>query len=111
MLTRELTIEGITFKIAPTPIAKMANAQGIIAGAGTGTEEGMRALIEAIFWGARRARGECEKSGAITLDWLQENIDSHNAKDIFDVFRELNSLQTPKGEAPAGEAQPESPNP
>jgi len=111
MLVRELTIEGITFKIAPTPIFKMANAQGAIAKTGIDSEEGLKALIGAIFWGARRARKECEASGAITLEWLEENIDAHNAKEIFEVFGELNGMKAvDAAAAAAGEALPGSPS-
>lgn len=104
METREITIEGITFKVAPTPLAKLAKTQAVFGANAMESPEGVEAMVEALFWGIRRARKECEASGGITLEWLLENIDSRNAKDVFELFRDVNTLVAPgagQGEAPA----------
>lgn len=92
MDTRDLAIEGVQLKVAPTPLGKMARAQQIFATHGMESEAGTEAMIEALFWGIRRARKEHEPSGAITLEWLQENVDAKNAKAVFAVFRDVNLL-------------------
>jgi hypothetical protein len=98
MITRELTIEGVTFKVGPTPLCKLADARRLFGSGALDTEDGMKALIAAVFWGARRAGSE------VTLEWLELNVDVHNAAPVFNVFMDVNALKpkeaTP-GEAPA----------
>lgn len=92
-----VTVEGITFKVAPTPLAKMAQAKAALGGlvAGEWNEDTMTALVTAVFWGAKRA-GE-----ALTLDWLLMNVDLTNYTQLFEAFVSVNEL---KGK-PAGEAE------
>ena len=104
MDTRELTIEGITFEVAPTPVAKLTKAQAVFSANAMATEAGIEAMIEALFWGIKRARGVCEKSGAITLEWLKENIDAHNIGEVFKVFADVNMMKQRSADEPSGEA-------
>jgi len=97
MITRDLTVEGITFKVAPTPLFRLAPLWKFI-GADEIGGDGLRALAEAIFWGARRAGAE------ITLEWLEQNIDVHNSDEVHRVFAELNHVKRKK-DGTAGEAQ------
>lgn len=91
MLIREFTIEDaqgktVTFKIAPTPLSKLVESKRLFETGQLDTEAGMQALIRAIFHGARRAKSE------ITLEWLEENVDIHNSRELFALFRELNQV-------------------
>jgi hypothetical protein len=103
METRKLTIADVEFDVAPTPIVKLAGALELVGNKETRfTEEGQRALIAAVFWGARRAKAQ------ITLEWLEDNVDIHNVGDVFRVFVALNKVQVkePTGtESAPGEAQ------
>lgn len=84
MIKKSLTIEGVTFDVAPTPLVKLLKGRQHMASGQGGTPEAMEALVEAIFWGARRAGSK------ITLEWLLENVDQHNMAEVLAVFRELN---------------------
>jgi hypothetical protein len=96
----QLTIEGVTFDVAPTPVVKLAAVWPLIRTAeGLQSEGGQAAVISAVFWGARRAKAQ------ITEEWLQENVDVHNFRDVFDVFTDLNVLSTKKGDASAEQPQ------
>lgn len=98
MRTVDLTIEGVTFKVAPTPMPKLMRAIRLMNESGAESEAAAEALLEAVFWGARRAKAE------ITLDWLRENVDAHNFPEVAEKFRELNELRA-RGAEP-GEAKP-----
>lgn len=100
MNTVEVTIEGVTFKVAPTPLAKLAASRKAMSAFGSKewSEEGVAALIEAVFWGARRAGSE------ITLEWLQTNVDMMNFMPLFDSFLEVNGLKKRTADAIPGEA-------
>lgn len=106
MEIRELTIEDgegkvVTFKVAPTPIAKLAKCRQFMAKTPEELdEEAVGALVEAVFWGARRAGSK------ITLEWLQVNVDAHNIAAVARAFREvnlpkMNGTGAPPGESPA----------
>lgn len=100
MRTVPLTIEGVDFVVAPTPISKLAKARLLFGDlAGRESEEGVDALIEAVFWGAKRA------GSAITLDWLKMNVDAHNILEVQGVFIALNVPKGAASEPAAGEAQ------
>ena len=109
MKTHQLTIEGLTFTVAPTPLVYMADPLEVWRTKGARSKEGLQALVEALFHGIRRAKRLDEKSGGITLDFLTDNIDGHNADEIFRIFAELNQLVPKADGGPAtGEAQPGS---
>lgn len=97
--TIELCLAGVTFKLAPTPVGKLARMQKILLAHGPRSEEGVNAIIEAVFYGARRAGSE------ITEEWLQTNLDAHSSVKIFEAWRQLNGLvevaEGAQGEAPA----------
>ena len=112
MITKQLTIEGrkgaVTFDVAPTPVSKMAKCRLFLAKKEFDTEEAIEALLEAVFYGARRAGSQ------ITLEWLMENVDQHNFPQVMNVFREVNlpkpdasanGTSPPAGVDNAGEAQ------
>lgn len=94
--TRKLTIDGVTFQVAPTPVVKLAAAMPFLSKAKIQTPEGQQAVLEAVFWGARRAGAE------ITLEWLVMNVDVHSMPQVFDIFATLNKVERSK--ADLGEA-------
>lgn len=115
MRTREVTLEGadskdptgfraVTFIIAPTPLIKLAEYRELFKLDKIETPEGLRALVNAIYWGARRAGAQ------VTLEWLELNVDVHNSPALFDAFREVNELTKRAaetvGNGAAGEAKP-----
>lgn len=88
-----------TFTVAPTPVSKLAKCRQFIGKRELDTEEAVDALLEALFYGAKRAGAQ------ITLEWLKANVDQHNMVEVFKVFREVNFPPPPPGaEQPAGEA-------
>lgn len=94
-----VTIEGIVLPLRATPLAKLVRARPML-DKGAETEEGVTALAEALFHGIRRAKGD------VTLDWLIENIDVHNAPEVFAKFAEVNGMTEKVAEATmVGEAQ------
>lgn len=105
MKTKEFLIEdaegrAITLKIAPTPLVYLVDSRRLFDANALDTREGMEALITAIFHGARRGGTK-----AVTLEWLTDNVDTHNAPALFGVFRELNEIAVKSnGATPPGEA-------
>lgn len=90
MKTEDITIEGIALKIAPTPVIHMGAVELHFVDGTTASSDGIKAIIGAAFYGIRRARKECEASGQITLDWLEENIDSVNLQPLVSAFMKVN---------------------
>jgi len=86
----------VTFKIAPTPIVHLAESRQLFSAGAMETAEGWRALIAAVFWGARRAGSQ------ITQQWLEDNVDNHNVAELFKVFREVNQLEQHKANGAGG---------
>jgi hypothetical protein len=105
--TREITIEGIALKIAPTPVVHMADVERLLKDKQLiVTKEGRDAMIEACFYGIRRTKKDCPAAGAITLEWLRENIDADNVTELIEIFKVLNFVvPQAAGEPPPGEAQ------
>lgn len=95
----------VELPLAPTPLAKLVDLKENFL-LGTSSVDGMtpesaRSLIEAVFHGVRRA------GGAVTLEWLLENIDSESETGVFAAFMRVNGfkLKDPDtGEAKAGAA-------
>ena len=90
MITRELTIEGRTIRVAPTPLSYLSDIKQRIGEAGIQSSVGVRALCEAIYWGARRAGADPD----LTAEWIDMNVDMHNAIDVFKVFADVNGYQS-----------------
>jgi hypothetical protein len=91
-----ITIDGREFPIKPTPIAKLVKARALFE-SGTQTEEGVNALLEALYWGIKRAGGEIE------LAWLKDNADSTNFDGILATWVAVNQVKRREAGAP-GEA-------
>lgn len=109
MKTVSVTIGNITFDLAPTPISKFIEALPVI-GRGCETEEDVKAVLGAVFWGARRAGGN---GAGLTREWLEDNVDSSNFSMVLDKLAEVNLLRKRKeknapGEMPATTAPTQS---
>lgn len=98
MKTEDITIEGIALKIAPTPVIHMGVVERHFVESTTASSDGVKAIIGAAFHGIRRARKECEASGQITLEWLEENTDSVNLGALVSAFMKVNFPSTASGE-------------
>jgi hypothetical protein len=107
MKTQDIVVGGLALKIGPTPVIHLAEVERHFAGKTIKTREGIAALIEACFYGIRRTRKECQAAGAITLEWLQENVDVESSAALFEAFGAVNLFksggESVPGEAPAPE--------
>lgn len=121
MQTVDIKIEHLDLKLARTPVVHLAEVERHLVAKTANTADGRQAVVTAMFWGIRRARAERKESGAITLEWLTENIDGENGPALFRQFFELNGFVPTKtngaadvavtggltpGEAQAAEAPP-----
>lgn len=89
-----IELEGLSLMLLPTPIAKLAKMQKVVTEKGWDSEEGIAAIIEAVFWGMRRAKTE------VTLEWLQEQLDGINSAPVFAAFRDVNGMVKSSGNPP-----------
>lgn len=102
MRSRQIEIDGIEFPLKPTPLIELTELMPGLS-KGINTPAGSRALADALFHGIRRAKGE------VSLEWVRQSIDMHNAPELFRVLCEVNNLTptavTDEGAA-SGEAEP-----
>lgn len=94
MRTVELKLDGSTWKLAPTPLVRMAKATAFLEGR-TDDAEVISGLCEAIFWGLRRAKQE------VTLEFVMDNIDALNQAEVIAAFLDVNGFAPRKEAAPA----------
>lgn len=107
MKTKPITIGGLALLIGPTPVVHLADVERHNHEKTANTGPGREAMIAACFHGIRRTRKDCPEAGAITLEWLRENVDIETVGELFSAFADVN-LPAPKpGEPVPGEATPE----
>jgi len=88
METIDLQIAGTALRLARTPASKLARATSNGGRMGADTEQGIRSLAESIYFGVKRA----DPASTVTLDWIDENIDSTNILSVFKAFAEFNKF-------------------
>lgn len=105
MKTVTLTLDGVTFKVAPTPMADLAEvSDGIIdAAKGRFSRQTVDAITAAVFAGARRVKSE------ITLEWLRSNTDVTTFPEVVQAFLEVNGFKKPEPAAEGAGAPGEAP--
>jgi hypothetical protein len=99
MRQRQIEIDGIEFPLKPTPLIELTELMPGLS-KGINTPEGSRALADALYHGIRRAKGD------ITIEWIRQAVDMHNANDLFRALCELNKL-TPTAVTEEGTASGE----
>lgn len=105
-MTTTVILDGKPFPIRPTPLAKLGPIIPAISRldatgqTSDGTAEAANALAEAVFHGIRRAGGE------VSQEFVSDNIDMLNFREVFQVFAKVNGLlkDSGVGEAEAGAA-------
>lgn len=107
MSTQTISLDGKTYPIRATPLAKLGPLfpllQHLDVQGATGEQMQLAAIAlgEAVYHGIRRAGGE------VTQDFVHDNIDMTNLADIFKIFAKVNGLvqrEPASGEAQAGAA-------
>lgn len=99
MSTEKITLGGRELNLLPCPAIGLKAIGRNIQEIGTGSEAGIDALIDGIYYGIKRGAMDDE---TVTRDFVEWNIDSTNVGCLTEAFVKANGLS--QAEASKGEA-------
>ena len=85
--TRQITVGEREFTLHACPAIGLAAIGGTFAEIGTGSNAGLEALTDGIYYGVKRG---AQADATITRDFFAWNIDATNVGALIEAFAEVN---------------------